>query len=306
MAEYQTPALVLRSYDQGESDRLVHLYSLHLGRVSALAKGARRARRRFPGTVEILNVVQARIVESRRSSLLRIDGARLEQCFDELVRPLGRYASGCLLLELLDRFTGEREPHPALFRFAVGALEVLRSESPDRLLALLLWLKTLAWLGYAPQLARCGVCDRALARGGEVGFDPRHGGAVCRSCALPEWGVAVRVLLALEGGLRRPLAERGALGLGERDVLRAEGLVHRFFRFHLGTDLRSLGFLHEVLPLGRLDAAGIPRDTSPGPTAHSQARGTLGNLATAARDSGDGSDRTGGAPLHSLSVDPPA
>jgi len=85
MAEYQTPALVLRSYDQGESDRLVHLYSLHLGRVSALAKGARRSRRRFPGTLEILNVVQARIVESRRSSLLRLDGARLEALNPALV-----------------------------------------------------------------------------------------------------------------------------------------------------------------------------------------------------------------------------
>jgi len=297
MAEYQTSALVLRTFDQGESDRLVHLYSLELGRVSAIAKGARRSRRRFPGTLEILNVVQVRIVESRRSSLLRLDGARLERSFDGLVRPLGRYAIGCILLELLDRYTGDREPHTALFRFAVGALDVVRGEQPDRLLALLLWLKTLAWLGYAPQLAQCGVCSRELApRGGEVGFDPRHGGAVCRSCAQIEASVSPRVLLALSAGIRRPLAERTALGLADRDVQRAEALVAHFFRFHLGSDLRSLGFLQQVLPLGPLHASGFA-NASPGSGAPSQTRAPLGTLAAGA---------PGPAPLHALAVDPPA
>jgi DNA repair protein RecO (recombination protein O) len=295
MAEFQTPALVLRTFDQGESDRLVHLYSLELGRVSVIAKGARRSRRRFPGTLEILNVVQARIAESRRSSWLRLDGARLEQSFDGLVSPLGRYASACVVLELLDRFTGEREPHPQLYRFAVGALEVVRAERPDRLLALLLWLKTLAWLGYAPQLARCGVCSRELARGGEVGFDPRHGGAVCRSCAQLETNVAPRVLLGLAAGIRRPLAERASLGLSERDVQRAEGLVAYFFRFHLGTDLRCLAFLQHVLPLGHGDASAFA-SASPDAEPPSQTLDTLGTL---------GPGATGAAALRAI-ADPPS
>src|SRR5262249_7278494 len=121
---------------------------------------------------------------------------------------------------------------------------------------------------YAPQLARCGVCARELAARSEpVGFDPRHGGAVCRSCSEVEGDVSPRLLLALQAGIRRPLAERGSLGLRELDVQRAELLASRFFRFHLATDLRSLAFLQQILPLGRLDAAGFDRDTSPGPTA---------------------------------------
>ena len=41
--EHRTRALVLRTFDQGESDRVVHLYSEALGRIAAIAKGARRS-----------------------------------------------------------------------------------------------------------------------------------------------------------------------------------------------------------------------------------------------------------------------
>ena len=84
MPEYRTRALVLRTFDQGESDRLVHLYTESLGRVSAIAKGARRSRRRFPGTLEILTVLDVRIVDPPRSSLMRIEGAKLVEPFERL------------------------------------------------------------------------------------------------------------------------------------------------------------------------------------------------------------------------------
>ncbi|MCZ6822253.1 MAG: DNA repair protein RecO, partial [Deltaproteobacteria bacterium] len=61
MLEFRTRALVLRTFDLAESDRLVHLYTEDLGRVSAIAKGARRSQRRFPGTLEIFNLLDAQL-----------------------------------------------------------------------------------------------------------------------------------------------------------------------------------------------------------------------------------------------------
>lgn len=264
MAEIQTPALVLRSFDQGESDRRVHLFTERWGRVSAIAKGARRSRRRFPGTLEILTIADVRIVDPPRSSLMRLESARLLEPFDGFVGDLRRFAIACQLLELLDRVTGERESHPELFRFARGALGILRSEAPDRLLALLVVTKTLAWLGYRPQLAACAACGRELAPAHPVGFDPAQGGAVCGTCAEPHGeAVPAALLLALERGIRTPLRERGALGLRDAQVRLAEKLLERFFRFHLGLELRSASFLEWAFARERaLDAPGPPGDTS--------------------------------------------
>ena len=48
MATFQTEALILRAVDFGESDRILHLLVPDMGRLTAIAKGARRSVRRFP------------------------------------------------------------------------------------------------------------------------------------------------------------------------------------------------------------------------------------------------------------------
>ncbi|HXX46892.1 MAG TPA: DNA repair protein RecO [Myxococcota bacterium] len=268
-AEHRTRALVLRTFDQGESDRVVHLYSQALGRVGAIAKGARRSKRRFPGTLEILSVVEVRLVDPPRAALMRLETAKLARAFEGIPARLGRFAIACQFLELLDRATPERLPQPELFHFAEGVLAVLDAETPDPLLALLVQAKTLARLGYRPQLARCAVCGAELATGQRAAFMPAQGGAVCRSCAGPEDArVPARLLRALEAGLRQPLRARGELGFGDRDVELAGRLVERFFRFHIGFELRSEAFLRQVLADGEkpgdlVDGTAGREDTAP-------------------------------------------
>lgn len=266
MPEHRTRAIVLRTFDQGESDRLVHLYTEHLGRVSALARGARRSRRRFPGLLEIFALLRVQLVESPRTSILRLDAAGLERAAEGIPSDLGRYAIACQLLEILDRFTAEHEANPELFRFAAGVLEVLDDETPDPLLALLVLSKTLARMGYRPQLVVCGECGRGLGAGaGTVAFAPRHGGAVCARCAAPEDArVQASLLAALESGLRRPLRERATLGLGPTAVRRAGQLLERFVRFHVG-ELRTSDFVRSTLGSGPLDADERREDTAPAP-----------------------------------------
>jgi DNA repair protein RecO (recombination protein O) len=264
VAEVRTRALVLRTFDHGESDRRVHLYSEALGRVSAIAKGARRSRRRFPGTLEIFALLDVQLVLPPRSALLRLDSAGLERAFEGLVADLGRYAIACQLLELLDRYTGEHEANPDLFRFAVGVLEVLDGEQPDRLLALLVLAKTLARLGYRPMLDTCALCGAALPPRGRVAFIPRDGGAACGRCVPSEEARVPTVLLAaLEAGIRTPLRERAKLGLGSAAVAEGERLLERFFLFHLGSELRTSAFLRGILTFRRLDAESPAVNTAP-------------------------------------------
>jgi DNA repair protein RecO (recombination protein O) len=246
--EHRTRALVLRTFDQGESDRVVHLYTEALGRVSAIAKGARRSRRRFPGTLEIFSLLEVRLVDPPRAVLARLEGARLVRAFEGIPAHLGRYAVACQFVELLNRATPDREAQPELFHFACGVLEVLDSETPDGLLALLVLAKTLARLGYRPQLVRCALCGADLPTDGtRVGFAPGHGGAVCRACAGPDDArIPARLLRALEAGLRQPLRSRREIGLSPRDVPLAGRLVERFFRFHIGFELRSEAFVRGV------------------------------------------------------------
>jgi DNA repair protein RecO (recombination protein O) len=245
--EHRTRALVLRTFDQGESDRLVHLYTEKLGRVSAIAKGARRSRRRFPGTLELFSVVEARLVAPPRSALMRLEGARIARPLDGLTQDLVRFAIACEFVELLDRLTADGESHPELFAFAEGLLDVLQGEPADRLLAVLVLAKTLSRLGYRPQLAACVSCGAALGQG-VVAFSAQQGGALCPSCAGGSGAAVPAVLLAaLERGIRTPLRERAKLGLDPESVQRCERLLRDFFRYHVGFEPRSAAFLRFAL-----------------------------------------------------------
>lgn len=267
--EHRTRALVLRTFDQGESDRVVQLYTESLGRVGAIAKGARRSKRRFPGTLEILSVVDVRLVDPPRAQLARLEGAKLVRAFEGIPASLARYAIACQFLELLNRATSERQAQPELFHFALGVLDVLDGETPDELLALLVLAKTLARIGYRPQLVRCALCGADLPSDGtRVAFVPAHGGAVCRSCAGPdEARIPARLLRALEAGLRQPLRSRGELGLNDAEVELAQRLVERFFRFHIGFELRSEAFLRQVFSDGEAGAVSVDSASARGDTA---------------------------------------
>ena len=82
----KTEAVVLRSMRYGEADRILHVYTPHRGRVSAIAKGVRRARSRFGGRLEPFFRLRMELHEGR-GELLTVTGA---QTVDGLPAPARR------------------------------------------------------------------------------------------------------------------------------------------------------------------------------------------------------------------------
>ncbi len=253
---------MLRSVDFGESDRIVHLLTPALGRVPAIAKGARRSRRRFPGTLDLLNRLAVQLERRRPAVLARLEGARLLHTYEAVRADAGRFALACYLLELLDRLAPEGGA-PAdlgrLYRFAQGALELLDRDAPDARMRTLLELRALSALGLRPELLRCVRCDRAVeAPAGAAPVAARfviaEGGPVCGGCAASgplgaALSVHVGTLRALDRALRFPLDQMGRIALGGAALGEAAQLVTRFLGFHVGVELQSRRILDEQLTL---------------------------------------------------------
>ena len=73
MPLFRTQGVVLRARDLGEHDRLVTLYTRDLGKLTAVAKGARRVRSRFGGALELFTWGDATGFEREGRDLLRLD-----------------------------------------------------------------------------------------------------------------------------------------------------------------------------------------------------------------------------------------
>ena len=272
---------MLRSVDFGESDRIVHLLVPDSGRLTAIAKGARRSVRRFPGTLDLFNHLRVQVAHRRSAGLARLEQATLIEAFTPLRREPARFALACYLLELLDRLApegGARADGRRLFGFALSALRTVATPRRiDSRLRTLLELRALDALGLRPELRHCVRCGSSIqaseARSepqasevhsgraepsgvhsgggaGEVAFAVADGGPVCTGClrdAEPVLRVHRGTLRALDQGLRFDLEHLDRLVMSRQALEESRRILDRFQRYHTGVELRSERFLDEML-----------------------------------------------------------
>ncbi len=253
MTNIRTEALILRSVDFGESDRILHLLVPEIGRLPVIAKGARRSVRRFSGTLDLFNHVKIQLDLRRPGALARLDQASLIDPFIAMRSDSARFALGCYLLELFDRLAperGVRADTQRLFAFALDALRMVSERAPDLRLRTLIELRALDALGLRPEFARCVRCGSTPEGRSPLAFHVADGGVVCEPCAANLDGilrVQAGTLRALEQGLRFDFEQLDRLAMSGALLDEARRLLDRFQRFHLGIELRSGAVLDRAL-----------------------------------------------------------
>ncbi|UFS68848.1 DNA repair protein RecO [Geomonas sp. RF6] len=149
-------AIVLRITDYGEADRIVSFFTREEGRLSGIARGAKRSRRRFGGALEPFAHLglQLKIPYSGLTSIESADVVTIHPGIRVDLSQIGCAAYAC---ELVERFTPEGEANPRLFRLLSSYLERLDSAPPspsDRRLFTVNFLKI---LGYQPPLENAPI-----------------------------------------------------------------------------------------------------------------------------------------------------
>jgi DNA repair protein RecO (recombination protein O) len=124
----KTEAVVLRSIRFGEADRILHVYTPHRGRVSAIAKGVRRARSRFGGRLEPFFRLRLELHEGR-GEILTVTGAHTMDGYPRLredARALDAAARAC---DAVGRLFETSEPHPGVFNLLCRKLALLDEQA---------------------------------------------------------------------------------------------------------------------------------------------------------------------------------
>jgi DNA repair protein RecO (recombination protein O) len=244
--EHSTPAIVLRATAYGEADRVLSLFSRSLGRVSALAPGARRSQRRFGGGLGLAALGDAVLRERAGAELLLLQSFEVRTAWTGLGVDLSKTAHAAYAVELCDRLCGPRQPEPDAFDWLVAFLERLEAHaiSVERLRAFELGL--LQRLGLGAVADACASCGRADLADEPVRWHPAEGGVLCRACA--------RHGTLLMPEPRRALARLGRASFEEaegsplaREVNAAcRGAILELFQHHIPTPLKSLEFIAKL------------------------------------------------------------
>jgi DNA repair protein RecO (recombination protein O) len=246
---YKTEAIVLRSRDLGEADRVLTILTPRFGKLRVIAKGIRRPRSRLGGGLEPFSDVQLVVAVGRTFDV--VTSVSLEDAHLPLRGDLHSTAAAWYVADLADRFCEERADAHAPFRLLAQALSGLDapSEAVSReVVARWFELQLLDAGGFRPQLARCLECGAQIEPEGNV-YSPVAGGVLCPSCshaALAGRPISSDALKVLRHLQRSELAAVLRLSLVPPLAREVERLMHATISAVLERELRTRDFLDEV------------------------------------------------------------
>jgi len=194
MSTEKTEALVIRQTDFSETSKVVTLFTRDFGKVSALAKGARRLKGPFEAAIDLLTACRIVFIRKSTDGLDILTEAQVISRFRPNGRDLVRLYGGYYVAELLNGLTEEYDPHPRLFDESLTTLKRL-VEAPDpklgpdpklapdpKLVIVRFELAVLREIGQLPAFDACVVCGRDSADDTTWAFWVSQGGLICRDC----------------------------------------------------------------------------------------------------------------------------
>ena len=233
----KTEAIVVRGIKYGEADRILHLYTPERGRVSAIAKGVRRAKSRFGGRLEPFFRLQLVLYEGK-SDLLTVTSAETLAGHPRLRESGAAIDAAARACDAVSRLFGDGDPHPGVYHLLANQLALLDRDAAHATgaNALAFRLKLLLAAGFAPHLATCASCGEPEHL---VGFSGAAGGVVCASCEAGSFALDQEGHDFLVAALGRPLAE--APDAGAPALAQAERAILETLEHHAHVRLRAVG-----------------------------------------------------------------
>ncbi len=225
---------MLRSIRYGEADRILHLYTPDNGRLSAIAKGARRSRSRFGARLEPFFHIAVMLHEGR-GELHTVTGADTINSHARLRDSAAALDSAARACDAVARLFETDDPHPEVFALLGNELSLLAAGVAGAGNALAFRLKLLLAAGILPQLGSCTGCGE---REHLIGFSAAGGGVVCSSCESSSFALGQEAYAFLVGAVGRPLSDPPPAS--ERALQQAERAIRETAEHHAQVRLRPV------------------------------------------------------------------
>lgn len=176
--EEKTDAVVLRSVDYRDNDKILTLLSADKGKITVGIKGVRRngAKLRFASEPFVF----AEYVYVSKGGRNTVTGAYLHDEFFELRTDVEKYYCACALSEVV---TGILPEGVSDARYFLSVLKSLKDicYGDERVALANLLFESVSFSGFLPDLTGCGNCGAELS--GELFFDFSTGRFFCPECS---------------------------------------------------------------------------------------------------------------------------
>lgn len=271
MAFLKTEAVVIKTTNLREADKIITFFSKESGKIQGIAKGVRKIKARHGGKLDLftrVNVIFFQKLEPmqgrgfpERHPLLPITQVDLLESFAQLKAEFPRIVGASYIAEFLNRvFEAYDASHPDVYELVCETFRTLAATDQIRNILPAFEIKLLAHLGYAPALNQCANCQTRLAASGEskplvsdkapqLGFSSSTGGVLCPRCrplkkdAMPVTPAAIEQARRL---LKQHIRQSPHIALSAQQYREIKALLTNHFRYHVGISLNTEAFVQKL------------------------------------------------------------
>jgi len=241
-------AIILNSLDYSESDRILSFYTLEHGKITGIAKGARRSRKRFVGNIEPASLIDLVFFHNDRSDMVRVEDATLVDAHSSLKSDIDKLYQACYMLELVAEMTREGQRIPGVYHLLKEFLKLLEAGAGDSALRYF-EIRLLSMLGYLPHLDGCVVCRGPFNTHERLFFSAEKGGALCKNCSTTAANIA-----GISAGTARLLSMAARLDTDKLSRIKpgpaffeeSEEILYDFIKYQIGKELKTKRFITKL------------------------------------------------------------
>jgi DNA repair protein RecO (recombination protein O) len=240
----QAEAIVLRTFNVGDQDKIVVFFSRDKGLLRGIAKGARKFGNRFGSSLEPMSLVKIFYYEKERKDLVIVSQCDLIESFFDVHR---EYRTSCTLsyfVELIEEFFPARAREDILFRLFLSTLQAIKAEGDLGLLSRYFEAWFLQINGLLPDFRRCKSCQKKLLEGGWL--SPKMDGVYCPVCApQKKEAISSEIVPFLVWAKKNPPPKKGDSPFLADQLESIKKILQSLIVFHLEKEPKSLHFLKD-------------------------------------------------------------
>lgn len=228
----ETDVVVLGYQNHGESDRIVTCYSKDTGKLTTIAKGANRSKKRFVNKLEPFTFLTVNYSLGRKGSLALLTDAELHNSFIHIRQNYTVYMAASVILEMMQTVIHEQEGDEQLFNLLIWALHRLDSQKEPLSTIPFFMIRFFDLLGYRPELSACAGCGSTDDT--SYSFSLSAGGLQCEHCRSLRNGQNISLqtgtIKLLNSAMTLPLNRLGRLQLSGNMLNEALNMCHKYAR----------------------------------------------------------------------------
>lgn len=241
--------VVLRETETKDADKILTLLTAERGRLSVIARGARRKGCKFAACAQSLAYSEWTLYQ-KGNWYYANEGATLE-LWNGLRGDLDALALGFYMAELTESVTTEETPAPELLRHLLNGLYALSTlHKPPALVKPAFEVKLLCLAGYEPLADSCAYCGCPDPE--QPMLDVVQGVLRCRRCGVRETALSMPLcrdsLAALRHIVYGDPKRLYSFQLGEEALRRLSGAAEAFAAAQLERSFRTLDFYKSLRP----------------------------------------------------------